>query len=148
MFKIAVINASEITEGPAKGTQRFYVGRYTSYNLRYGINFSVLGNPFVKGNREQQVEAYRARMRELYRTKPTCPEWQAIRRLYVALKKGNIELVCWCAPLQCHADAIKDFLELSITEAELQKRTTEAAIQADYDLDAHVDTESYVNANA
>ena len=146
MFTIKVINAKAITGPATEGTQRFYVGRYTSYQLRYGHNLSVLGNPFTKGSREHQVEAYRQRMRELYRTKPNGQEWQAIRRLYVAAKKGNIELVCWCAPLQCHADAIKDFLELSITEAELTKRNDEAAIQVDYDLDAHLSEEDIANA--
>ena len=70
---------------------------------------SPLGNPFVmrdESQRDAVVDAYarwlEARMRE------DGPERAEIERL-AASPDGT--LVCWCAPLRCHADVISQWIE-------------------------------------
>jgi hypothetical protein len=74
---------------------------------RYVGRPSALGNPFVigrDGTREEVVAKYR--------------DWlparldgdAAVREEFEALKVATA-LVCWCAPLACHADVIAGELE-------------------------------------
>lgn len=64
-----------------------YVGRPTIY-----------GNPFIigrDGDRDEVVEKYK--------------EWLLAQPDLVNLVKKNLKgksLVCWCAPLKCHADIL------------------------------------------
>lgn len=60
MDKIIVANARKLGQVPA-GYTLVYVGRKTTYKPEYGLDFSVLGNPFTvpKFSREQAIALYR-----------------------------------------------------------------------------------------
>lgn len=70
---------------------------------------SPLGNPFAmrdESQRDAVVDAY-ARWLEA-RMQENGPERAEIERL-AASPDGT--LVCWCAPLRCHADVISEWIE-------------------------------------
>ena len=67
-----------------------YVGRPTRY-----------GNPFiigVDGTRDEVVEMYEVYAREEFTREEL-------------LKLRGLDLVCWCAPLRCHADVLVKLVE-------------------------------------
>lgn len=71
---------------------------------------SPLGNPFVigkDGNRAQVVAKYREWLGAKSKEPAIAKELSKLKQL---AKQGSLELVCWCAPLACHADVIKEFL--------------------------------------
>jgi hypothetical protein len=65
---------------------------------------SKLGNPFVigrDGTRGEVVAKYRVHFNEMYaRGEITLEEIAAL---------DGVDLVCWCAPLPCHADVIAEY---------------------------------------
>jgi len=71
---------------------------------------SVLANQFKigkDGDRDQVIEKYRAWLRVMY--KHGGRERIELERLAAMHKRGeDIVLVCWCAPLRCHAEVIRD----------------------------------------
>lgn len=70
-----------------------YVGRPTKW-----------GNPFVigpDGSREDVIDKYRA--------------WVVRQRLDFSELRGK-DLVCWCAPLPCHADVLLELANATTTE--------------------------------
>jgi hypothetical protein len=82
-------------KGQAQG---FYVGRPTP-----------LGNPFRllrEEDRDKVVDQYATWLdQQLHRGNPEVV--QALGELYEALKRrGNITLLCFCAPKRCHAEVI------------------------------------------
>ena len=69
----------------------------------------VLGNPFVvgrDGRREEVIAKYRrwlwARLQE-----PGSPQERELRRLLERARAGELELLCWCHPLPCHAEVVR-----------------------------------------
>ena len=73
---------------------------------------SPLGNPFVigrDGNRDEVIEKYSDYIvRELERNEKVRDEFNRIVELS---RKGDVNLVCWCAPKKCHGDVIKSMIE-------------------------------------
>ncbi len=74
---------------------------------------SPLGNPFAigrDGDREEVIAKYRGWIRQKIRAKDpqVCGE---LNRLYKLAKAGELSLVCWCAPLACHGDVVREILE-------------------------------------
>ena len=68
---------------------------------------SFLGNPFVigeDGNRAEVIEKYRIWFTNRIASNPTFGD--AVRAYC-----GDKDLACWCAPLSCHGDVIKEFLD-------------------------------------
>jgi hypothetical protein len=70
---------------------------------------SVQGNPFVvgrDGNREEVIAKYRrwlwARLQE-----PDSGQERELRRLLAKAVAGELELLCWCHPLPCHAEVVR-----------------------------------------
>ena len=70
---------------------------------------SVLGNPFpiIKGNpqftRDKVVKDYRDWLVTMYDKEP------AIRNeLHRLAGIENLVLICWCSPLSCHAEIIRE----------------------------------------
>lgn len=75
---------------------------------------SVLGNPFRitgKVTRKECIEAYRGWIHERINDadEEVLRELERIRNL--VKKYGRVNLVCWCAPLPCHGDVIKEYLD-------------------------------------
>lgn len=79
-----------------------YVGRY---NSRYNLKQSKFANKFkigVDGNRQEVIAKY--------------ADWLdgAIETGYITREDLDsligMDLVCWCAPLECHADVLIDYV--------------------------------------
>lgn len=91
-IKIKVVNRKDF---PTSGE---YIGRP-----------SPLGNPFKigrDGSREQTIEKYR---RWLWtQIQQQTPAYDELRRLATIACQRELDLICWCAPLQCHGDVIKN----------------------------------------
>jgi hypothetical protein len=79
---------------------------------------SVLGNPFshkegtkaryVVESRDEAVEAYRAYFgKQVMNSAEFVNE---LRRIYRIARKSEVNLVCYCAPLNCHCNVIRGFL--------------------------------------
>lgn len=77
---------------------------------------SPLGNPFVvgrDGTREEVIAKYAEWLEYRVRGGRTaCAD--ELHRLTEQAQQGDITLVCWCAPLPCHADVIKAKIEAAI----------------------------------
>ena len=72
---------------------------------------SSLGNPF-KGKREDTCKQYAVYFKEEIVSGKNAPALQELRRLYhLHTTHSKLELYCWCAPLQCHTETIKAFLD-------------------------------------
>jgi len=76
---------------------------------------SSLGNPFpISIGRQECIEKFRG---WLYRQERTSTAWQEVYRLVRLYKvQGYLVLICWCAPLACHADVIAEAV-LEIVES-------------------------------
>jgi hypothetical protein len=94
---------SMITIGNKRhGARGIYVGRP-----------SPLGNPFVlrsEADRAAVIRAYERWLREQLRN-PSSPASREIRRLAQLARTRDLCLVCWCAPLPCHAEVIQRVIE-------------------------------------
>ena len=73
---------------------------------------SPLGNPFVigrDGDREEVIRKYRDFLKTALRNdRRIKAEFERLQELN---KKGDVILICWCAPSKCHGDVIKEILE-------------------------------------
>ena len=76
---------------------------------------SPLGNPFpISIGRRECIEKFRD---WLYGQERTSAAWQEVSRLVRLYKaQGYLVLICWCAPLACHADVIAEAV-LEIVES-------------------------------
>lgn len=79
---------------------------------------SPLGNPFHigrDGTRDQVVSKYQqwlhAQLSDLL-----SPAAQEFARICKSARQSDVTLVCWCAPLLCHADIIKEEAEAVLRE--------------------------------
>lgn len=95
---------------------------------------SVLGNPFKMNNESQRASVcaeYRSYfygivnnswkiMHDYCVTSEEREEFMnELRRLYrLAKKYGKLSLYCWCAPKQCHAETICEFLNKYLKEVQ------------------------------
>ena len=85
---------------PAEGVLRVYVGRP-----------SELGNPFrigQHGTREEVIERYHTWLIRDPRANNARKELVRLSELDKAGTK--IEIECWCSPMSCHAEIIKEFI--------------------------------------
>jgi len=76
---------------------------------------SPLGNPWRMDSndpdsRAKVIEKYREWFLERMRERSS-PQRRAVERIVALAKRQDIDLVCWCAPLPCHADVIKEYIE-------------------------------------
>lgn len=73
---------------------------------------TALGNPFAigrDGSRAEVIQLYRAWLwRQLQQ--PVSLQRRALERLLQQAATGRLELLCWCAPLACHAEVIRSAL--------------------------------------
>jgi hypothetical protein len=80
---------------------------------------SPLGNPYVigrDGDRRAVIARYRQWLRERIAEGDlrVCGELERLARL--ARERGQLTLVCWCAPEACHATVIREFLLAMLQE--------------------------------
>ena len=92
---------------------------------------SVLGNPFrmaSESDRDRVCNEYEAYFFDMIRRSKKSGLSnikakvfvQELRRLYkLAKTHGKLDLFCWCAPKRCHAETIKQFLELYLTNSKI-----------------------------
>jgi hypothetical protein len=73
---------------------------------------SALGNPFVvgrDGSRQEVIGKYRrwlwARLQE-----PGSAQERELGRLVAQAVAGELELLCWCHALPCHAEVVRGLL--------------------------------------
>ncbi len=90
-------------------SQDFLIGRGTP-----------LGNPwdwrgskkalYVCKNREEAISNYKLWFDEriLWKNEKVLAE---LRKIYKMAKVGDVYLVCYCQPLACHGEIIKEFIE-------------------------------------
>ena len=73
---------------------------------------SVLGNPFAigrDGTRDEVIAKYRVWLWDEVRK--VCDLTFELERLATIALKGDLTLVCWCAPQPCHGDVVKAYIE-------------------------------------
>ncbi|MCA1760433.1 MAG: DUF4326 domain-containing protein [Bacteroidales bacterium] len=80
---------------------------------------SVLGNPythkqgttakFIVESRDEAVDAYRTYFKTQMET--NAEFLNEMRRIYRIARKQEVNLVCYCAPLKCHCNVIRGFLQ-------------------------------------
>lgn len=82
---------------------------------------SPLGNPFTHltrtkhamflcDTREESIRRYREWL-EYHISEKTPEIMDEMQRLYDLSQEGDLNLVCWCKPLSCHGDILKEYLE-------------------------------------
>jgi hypothetical protein len=75
---------------------------------------NILGNPYVKSerrNRQQAIEEFRVDLeREIKRRSGL--RYDAVCKIAEHVLAGSdVVLLCWCHPLACHGDVIKEIVE-------------------------------------
>jgi len=77
---------------------------------------TVLGNPFAigaDGERDDVIEKYRRWFRTSLGESPAVEA--KVAELTELARKGDLTLLCWCAPKRCHAEVVA---------AEIRRRVT------------------------
>ena len=98
-----------------KGAEGVYIGNaFRKYG--YDLDASPLGNPYRLKNakdaaeRQQVIASYRAWLLKQL-THLDNSQSQEIERLRALHDEGqDLTLLCWCSPLPCHGDVIKEIL--------------------------------------
>lgn len=97
------------------GNDKIYISRE---NKTYSVEESVLKNIFIirkDGTRNEIIAKYRAWLWKEFNKKGAV--YKELIRIAIKVKAGeNIQLVCWCKPLDCHGDVIKRCIEWIIKE--------------------------------
>ena len=73
---------------------------------------SPLGNPFAigrDGDREEVIRKYRDFLNIAIRNDDRIKT--EFERIEALSKRGDVILICWCAPSKCHGDTIKEIVE-------------------------------------
>ncbi len=74
---------------------------------------SPLGNPFIigkDGNRTEVCRKYKEYFYEQVGIDDSPVRLELDRLIHLVKSGENIKLGCFCAPLECHGDTIKDYL--------------------------------------
>lgn len=91
-----------------------YIGRAMP---RQGLKASPLGNPYRLDEGEDRsvpIEQYRRRL--LAFLQHDTAERREIERLTELARAGDLVLLCWCAPLACHGDVVKEIIEQRLAQ--------------------------------
>ncbi len=85
-----------------------YIGRAMP---RQGWKGSHLGNPYRLDGLERGVviRMYREWLERALET--NTPQLTELSRLTELARHGDLTLLCWCAPLACHGDVVKELIE-------------------------------------
>jgi hypothetical protein len=95
---VYVVNKRKPESYDGKRGLKVYIGRP-----------SIFGNPKTDGSRAEQVECYKTTFREKMQNSE--PFKRAVENLKAMAQKQDVYLICWCAPLPCHGEIIKAYLE-------------------------------------
>jgi hypothetical protein len=94
-----------------------YVGRACG-----GFRASALANQWRRqavGGKEQAIQLYRewlfgVMQRGALRDE-SCPAWEELYQLALSHRRGeDIQLGCWCAPAACHAEVVREVIQLLV----------------------------------
>jgi len=95
------------------GENDYYVGRYCKW--RPELIPSMLANPFPvvgKRTREMSLTLYREWINQrIEESDGFSPYMDELSFLISKAEQGDISLCCWCSPLGCHADILKEIIE-------------------------------------
>ena len=86
---------------------------------------SILGNPytsikhketkadFVCDSREESIKLFREYLNDKISNKDSkiCAE---LNKIYLKALSGNVNLMCYCSPKECHGDVIKEIIDSKI----------------------------------
>ena len=100
--KFAMISVGRVGHDKP-GVSGVYVGRPTA-----------LGNPFkigVDGDRDEVIRKYEEWFTRLVSIAAPNPVKNAVEEIRKKAERGDVVLMCHCAPSACHADVIKAYLE-------------------------------------
>ena len=87
-------------------------------HIRSGVEGEFIGRPSVLGNkfyigrdgsRDEVIEKYKVWLYEKIEIKDEMV-MKELNRLMNIVKRKKLVLVCYCAPLRCHGDIIKEYL--------------------------------------
>ncbi len=102
----------------ATGAVRFSIGRESSGTGASSVPAHALANPFKltpygSYTRNESITAYEAWLTQKVRARnpDVCT---ALNDIWRAVKRGEVELECFCAPLPCHGDVIKRVVEAKL----------------------------------
>jgi len=73
---------------------------------------TLLGNPFIigiHGTRHEVIEKYRLWLDEQIAAKNEI--YEELARLLSIARQDDLTLLCHCAPLKCHGDVIKEWID-------------------------------------
>lgn len=99
------------------GRQGEYVGRPSILGNPYSHKFGE--QKYLTLTREEAITRYREWLIEQLQ-KQNSPQFKELLRLaQIVGKEGKLVLRCWCAPLPCHADVIRD-LVFKLVEKEIE----------------------------
>ena len=71
---------------------------------------SVLGNPYYRESRDIAILKFKIWLRNHIKNE-TPKIINELKNIKSLSDKGTVYLECCCAPLKCHGDAIKDYIE-------------------------------------
>ena len=72
-----------------------------------------LGNPFFEGTREENITKYRGWLIAIVHG-PATREQRAFKDLCERARKGDLVLLCSCAPAPCHGDVLAEAVQHEI----------------------------------
>ena len=132
---IEVVNIRNLPGYPSSiklEEHQVYVGRANAYS---GMKQSPLRNPYQHYSaRELSISEFKTCFMRVVKGKrqgkimdnngtdqnasagEICDELDRMRELIE--KHGKLQIICWCKPLACHGDVIKDYLEGAHREKE------------------------------
>lgn len=110
MIYVANIKTYNFKDFPS-GSASVYVGRAMP-----GRPGSPLHNPFKLAKGESRDECLSKYIKWFNDQPADSPAHKEIVRLVEIARNGDLVLLCWCAPEQCHGDVIKEVIEAELKE--------------------------------
>ena len=71
---------------------------------------SYLGNPFKKGSRDEICDQYESYLVKQMSLSQNDFNYEMDRLMTLYKRLGKLTLFCWCVPLRCHSESIKNYI--------------------------------------